>query len=815
MQAHVTECDNGILDCNRSGDAGEGDGDRDYSGWVTLQRQNDTCYRGTWTAVWEEDGILGAWNPPEFTFTAEYGDEEIESASMIVWGEIIGGDPELPQDNDTFEITIPLEIEFTWSSGTACHGLPDEPYKLQVSDSQSFSDPLDPYSGCANEWISSTQCVVNFDLGESGFWWWRVVVRDQEGNERVSDPRSFEILDSPDQGPDLPPNTWTIVSHGATSGTYPEVLDLWMTSMYDRLDEICPHEDHVVKHTMDAATFSLFPPAPVDDDGKHHVLLFDWSSTAGLGAVGHGYSYAAGEALYTLMRGTGIASRVFAFIGHSRGAVVVSEAVRRMKLDGLEPAQVIFLDGEGGCGEPIGFADDVFGTWCSSSPRYDNIYTTLNEGFLGCGCGYVCNYGGHFLEDSYNYDLGEAFRHGACGNDECGDVPPAWVYLTEGLRYDGQYYTFPDVSGQPSPPTGDCSDPNIWHGHPGDMYLFNGDLEWNDYWTLELLSYAGWWGHGGGVAPIIEELLGGYCFWLSESYPIVKHNWQWIRNRSLSQISGQYKVTLADPQNDDELWVSMESLDGTTNYTARVAVVDQLELEWQPFEVEVPEDFTNTAVRLGVFVQDGGGGGGIGAWVLVDDLSMNSGTSVLVSQFVLEHVGEHVDITWESFDMQGEFECRLICDGPDSTRHIPFSDVGDGRYKATDYSSTLLNGGVFRYSLLGEDLGSQISIVLASSAIDLPPAFNENAIIGAFPNPFNPHTTIEFVMTDAQRANLTVHDIQGRCLKVIIDEVKDVGRHHVTWDGQDSFGMDLSSGVYFLRLDYKGGTDMLKLTLLR
>ena len=64
-----------------------------------------------------------------------------------------------------------------------------------------------------------------------------------------------------------------------------------------------------------------------------------------------------------------------------------------------------------------------------------------------------------------------------------------------------------------------------------------------------------------------------------------------------------------------------------------------------------------------------------------------------------------------------------------------------------------------------------------------------------YPNPFNPATTIAFVLPAPSVARLSVFDILGREVSVLLDQRMDAGVHEVTFDGSN-----LASGVYFYRL---------------
>lgn len=70
-----------------------------------------------------------------------------------------------------------------------------------------------------------------------------------------------------------------------------------------------------------------------------------------------------------------------------------------------------------------------------------------------------------------------------------------------------------------------------------------------------------------------------------------------------------------------------------------------------------------------------------------------------------------------------------------------------------------------------------------------------------FPNPFRRSTTISFeVEHHATPTSLKVYDLSGRLIKVLVERVLDAGVHKFRWDGKDSNGMVVPSGVYFYKI---------------
>jgi len=84
----------------------------------------------------------------------------------------------------------------------------------------------------------------------------------------------------------------------------------------------------------------------------------------------------------------------------------------------------------------------------------------------------------------------------------------------------------------------------------------------------------------------------------------------------------------------------------------------------------------------------------------------------------------------------------------------------------------------------------------------------------AYPNPFNPSTSIEFTINKTERVNLTVFNITGSKVKSLVDGTVKAGITVLKWDGMDEDGNTVSSGVYFYRLQTVSGFTQTKKMIL-
>ncbi len=73
-----------------------------------------------------------------------------------------------------------------------------------------------------------------------------------------------------------------------------------------------------------------------------------------------------------------------------------------------------------------------------------------------------------------------------------------------------------------------------------------------------------------------------------------------------------------------------------------------------------------------------------------------------------------------------------------------------------------------------------------------------------YPNPFNPGTSISYVLPEPAFVTLTVYDILGRTVRVLVDGQQPGGRRWAEWDGRDAHGMPAASGAYIYRMAAAG-----------
>jgi hypothetical protein len=84
-----------------------------------------------------------------------------------------------------------------------------------------------------------------------------------------------------------------------------------------------------------------------------------------------------------------------------------------------------------------------------------------------------------------------------------------------------------------------------------------------------------------------------------------------------------------------------------------------------------------------------------------------------------------------------------------------------------------------------------------------------------YPNPFNPYINIYYELPESELITITIMNLLGQQVYSIVNEVQEPGRYTYKWDGKNSFGQTLHSGIYFAVINRKSGRDISKITFLK
>ncbi len=91
----------------------------------------------------------------------------------------------------------------------------------------------------------------------------------------------------------------------------------------------------------------------------------------------------------------------------------------------------------------------------------------------------------------------------------------------------------------------------------------------------------------------------------------------------------------------------------------------------------------------------------------------------------------------------------------------------------------------------------------------------ETALMGNHPNPFNPSTTVSFSLDKTSDVTVEVFNLKGQLVKTLASERMTAGSHTIEWNGDDNYGKNAASGVYFLKMSTDRYSSTKKMLLLK
>jgi hypothetical protein len=95
------------------------------------------------------------------------------------------------------------------------------------------------------------------------------------------------------------------------------------------------------------------------------------------------------------------------------------------------------------------------------------------------------------------------------------------------------------------------------------------------------------------------------------------------------------------------------------------------------------------------------------------------------------------------------------------------------------------------------------------------PAPEEYNLSDAYPNPFNPTTTLSFSIPTEGVVSLNIYDMTGRLVSTLVDGNLEQGYHSIIWNGMDSNGHAVSSGMYIYSLKGEGVSITKKMVMMK
>ena len=161
----------------------------------------------------------------------------------------------------------------------------------------------------------------------------------------------------------------------------------------------------------------------------------------------------------------------------------------------------------------------------------------------------------------------------------------------------------------------------------------------------------------------------------------------------------------------------------------------------------------------------------------------------------------YVEGSYEAYGNDGQHFNKNITDNPQN-QGIP-NGMADALFGASDHLPVILQ-------LSYPATGNTVDILAYGERLP-----NRPQLLGNYPNPFNPTSTIRFDLPEAVNLELAIYNLRGRTIVRLIDGQLPAGNHRAVWDGRDRFGRQVPSGIYIARLVTPGFTKSIKMILLK
>jgi hypothetical protein len=186
-----------------------------------------------------------------------------------------------------------------------------------------------------------------------------------------------------------------------------------------------------------------------------------------------------------------------------------------------------------------------------------------------------------------------------------------------------------------------------------------------------------------------------------------------------------------------------------------------------------------------------------GFWYVPDRMHIGPTSAVAIAMFEAAVADGGIELHWSIAGADGLEGFNVYRSAGDGTDFVRLNDDGLVAPAATSYLDAAIEPGtVYRYQIGAVDRDGEFRSAVRSVTS---PRRNVE-LFQNHPNPFNPSTTIGYYLPRAMHVTLTVYDVRGARVRTLVDRPLGVGHHSTEWDGTDTGGSRVGSGVYFYRL---------------
>jgi len=249
--------------------------------------------------------------------------------------------------------------------------------------------------------------------------------------------------------------------------------------------------------------------------------------------------------------------------------------------------------------------------------------------------------------------------------------------------------------------------------------------------------------------------------------------------------------------------------DNGTNWDTPIALNMDTD-EWTKITINIPESSTHVRLRFEVknntYAE-------IGAFDLITLETTDGATPITLSDFSAKALSSGIELSWTTGSESENSGFKLYRDN----EVIAFIEGAGTTTETNDYSyldKNVIPGKTYTYTLADlsydntEEIheNKTITVTAAKNLVDNV-SFTLDA---AYPNPFNPSTSIDYSLTETQNIELSIFNMKGERVITLFDGERTAGQYSQTWNASH-----VQSGVYLLRARYGNQITTQKLLLLK
>lgn len=206
---------------------------------------------------------------------------------------------------------------------------------------------------------------------------------------------------------------------------------------------------------------------------------------------------------------------------------------------------------------------------------------------------------------------------------------------------------------------------------------------------------------------------------------------------------------------------------------------------------------------------------------------------VSINSFLAEESEKAIVINWST---ESEFENKgFILERKSENSNIwreiasykSHTSLKGKLFSSTETKYSFADSSVFyykfyKYRISDESLTGKVTVhseIITASLKQVEESENnlpkEFSISPAYPNPFNPTTTISYALPKDSEVSIIIFNILGKEIRTLVDDSRLAGYHNIQWNGLNNKGSFVGTGVYFAKIEAGIFSKVIKLTMLK